>query len=104
MRMSDWSSDVCSSDLRRILDGGDGVADAGLADVLDLRGDEADLARPQFAQLLDLGPETADAVDQMLGAADHELDALALLDDAVDRKSTRLNSSHSCANRMQSSA
>ena len=33
---------------------------------------------------LELGPHTADAVDQMLGAGGHELDLLALFDDAVD--------------------
>src|SRR6185369_1535839 len=41
---------------------GDGVADAGLGDFLDLRGDEADLAGGELAQLLDLGAEAADAV------------------------------------------
>ncbi len=33
----------------------------GLGDFLDLRGDEADLARPQIGQLLDLRAEAADA-------------------------------------------
>ena len=66
-----------------ILDRGDGVADAGLADVLDLGGDEADFAGAKLRQLLDLGPHTAYAVDQMFGPTDHELDVLALLDDAV---------------------
>jgi hypothetical protein len=51
-------------------------------DVLDLRGDEADFARP-IGQLLDLGPHTADAVDQMLCAADHELDLLTFLEHPV---------------------
>jgi hypothetical protein len=68
----------------RAFDVGDGVADAGLADVLDLRGDEADLAGAELGQVLDLGAEGADAVDQMLGAAGHELDVLALADRAVD--------------------
>ena len=44
---------------------GDGVADAGLGDFLDLRGDEADLAGAELGQLLDLGAEAADAVDQV---------------------------------------
>ena len=48
---------------------GDGVADAGLRDFLDLRGDEADLAGAELGQLLDLGAEAADAVDQVLRAA-----------------------------------
>ena len=63
---------------------GDGVADAGLGDFLDLRGDEADLAGRKLAQLLDLGAEAADAVDQMGGAGRHELDLRALLQAAVD--------------------
>jgi hypothetical protein len=63
---------------------GDGVADAGLGDVLDLRGDEADLAGAELAELLDLGAEHADPVDQMAGAGGHEADLLALADDAVD--------------------
>ena len=37
----------------------------GLRDFLDLRGDEADLAGAELVELLDLGAETADAVDQM---------------------------------------
>ena len=53
------------------------------SDFLDLRGDEADLARAQFGQIGALGGEAADAVDQMLRAALHELDVEALLDDAV---------------------
>ena len=57
---------------------GDGVADAGLGDFLDLRGDEADLARAELVQLLDLGADAADAVDQVRGAGGHELDLLAL--------------------------
>src|SRR3546814_9728561 len=48
MRISDWSSDVCSSDL-----------------------------------LLNLRPETADAVNQMLGATCHELDLQPLFENAV---------------------
>ena len=51
---------------------GDGVADAGLGDFLDLRGDEADLARRQAVELLDLGAEAADAVDEVGGAGSHE--------------------------------
>ncbi len=65
-------------------DGGDRVADRGLRDLLDLRGDEADLAGAELGQLLDLGPEAPDAVDQMLGPRLHELDAQALFQDPVD--------------------
>ncbi len=65
-------------------DRGDGVADLGLGDFLDLRGDEADFAGAEFGQLLDLGGEAAGAVDQMLGAAGHEFDLEALSDHPVD--------------------
>ncbi len=57
---------------------GDGVADAGLGDFLDLRGDEADLAGAELAQLLDLGAEAADAVDEVVGARGHEAHLRAL--------------------------
>src|SRR4051794_3391219 len=63
---------------------GDGVADAGLGDFLDLRGDETDFAGAELAQLLDLGAHAADAVDEVGGAGGHELDLLAALQAAVD--------------------
>src|SRR5205085_6506370 len=63
---------------------GDGIADAGLGDFLDLRGDEADLAGAELLQLLDLGAEAADAVDEVGGAGGHEADLLAALQAAVD--------------------
>src|SRR3546814_14124986 len=99
MRISDWSSDVCSSDLSdrftqfleiggvdgkqpaehhrldfleprqrrgsRLLRVGDRIADRGLRAFLDLRGDEADLARLQLGQLVDLGPPAADGIAAM---------------------------------------
>ena len=68
---------------RPVLHRGDGVADAGLLHLLDLRGDEADFARAELRQVGALGGEAADAVDQVLGAALHEPDLLALLDDPV---------------------
>ena len=64
---------------RAVLHRGDGVADAGLFDFLDLRGDEADLAGAELRQVGALGGEAADAVDQVLGAALHELDVEALV-------------------------
>ena len=42
---------------------GDRVADAGVGDLLDLRGDVADLAGAEFGDLLHLRPEHADPVD-----------------------------------------
>jgi hypothetical protein len=64
---------------RAVLHRGDGVADLGLGDFLDLRGDEADLARAEFVSCSILGREAADAVDQVFGAAGHELDARPFL-------------------------
>ena len=63
--------------------GGDRVADAGLLDFLDLRGDEADLAGGEAGDFGALGGEAADAVDQVAGAALHELDLEALGEGAV---------------------
>ena len=63
---------------------GDGIADAGLGDFLDLGGDEADLAGAELLQLLDLGAEAADSIDEVGRAGGHELDLLALADRAVD--------------------
>jgi hypothetical protein len=63
---------------------GDGVADPRLGDVLDLGGDEADLAGGELRHRLDLGSEGADPVDQMGGAGGHEADLLALPERAVD--------------------
>ncbi len=69
---------------RPALHRGDRVADAGLLHFLDLRGDEADLARREFGQVDALGGEGADAVDQVFGLAGHELDLQALFQDPVD--------------------
>src|SRR3546814_10453768 len=100
MRISDWSSDVCSSDLRDELCTFDVMVDAfglggheplkRLAPIV--RG--ADTGRP------DLVPEAAGLLAASLGLsrmyADdlEQLEAGMLLYDALDRKSTRLNSSH----------
>ena len=57
--------------------GGDRVADGGVRDLFDLRGDEADFAGAEFGQLDALGIETADAVHKMLCAGGHEFDVEA---------------------------
>src|SRR3546814_5657695 len=66
----------------RLLRVGDRIADRGLRDFLDLRGDEADLARLKLGQLFDLGPHAADAIDEMRRPGLHELDLLAFLERA----------------------
>src|SRR3546814_9698604 len=112
VRISDWSSDVCSSDLlflhrqrvhvgahedRRTVAIFEQADDAGAADLLghgkarvaqmlreDARG--ADLLHPEFGVL----------VEVLVKRVERRI--------VLDRKSTRLNSSHYCATRMPSSA
>src|SRR3546814_5888376 len=94
MRISDWSSDVCSSDLI-------GVADHARADAADV-----EAAQVGFAELEAVGQ--ADLVAGRRRAAAKRVDIAALAIDIEgefagelemlargrDRKSTRLNSSH----------
>ena len=63
---------------------GEGVADAGVRDLLDLRGDVADFAGTELGGLDHLGAEHADAVDLVMRVGAHHADAHALLDHAVD--------------------
>ena len=55
---------------------GDGVADAGIGDFLDRRGDEADLAGAEFVDLRHLRREEADALDVIGRIGAHHADAL----------------------------
>src|SRR3546814_9011530 len=107
MRISDWSSDVCSSDLGdrlRLPDAGRGALDPDELVLAGAVGDPqaADEQRP-YADGLD-DRDVLDAVPGLdavgLAAQRHggaRLDqrhAPSLLAGEVDRKSTRLNSSH----------
>src|SRR3546814_9623758 len=104
MRISDWSSDVCSSDLsiagqfalgrliRRLQCFGFHLA------TLDLRQDSA-IHDAALAALLQQ-PDYAEREPAERAPTLHSLIAGA----PVDRKSTRRNSSHECAHRMPSSA
>src|SRR3546814_3853655 len=103
MRISDWSSDVCSSDLLRereashagipgLLAQADAAREAG-----QLTGDDK-AALPLYQRILALQPENtgelegrADALGELLQQARAQLRAGDL---AEDRKRTRLNSSH----------
>src|SRR3546814_3730083 len=93
LRISDWSSDVCSSDLRRA-----GIFDAGLgrgAGAASVARDEDDVG----VRLGDPGSHRADArrADQLHADARLRIDLLQVVDELrqiLDRKSTRLNSSH----------
>src|SRR3546814_6904416 len=104
MRISDWSSDVCSSDLPKLFGGGEAY--------LELTGDNMletgvrVMARPpgkrnSTIHLLSGGEKAMTAAALLLALFQlnpapfclmDEVDAP--LDDAKDRKSTRLNSSH----------
>src|SRR3546814_3600955 len=109
MRISDWSSDVCSSDLLAI-DRAKALFDCGFANVQPHSGAQANgavmlaLTKPGatiMGMSLDAGGHLThgappamsgkwyNAVQYGVRADDHLIDF-----DQVDRKSTRLNSSH----------
>src|SRR3546814_8602598 len=121
MRISDWSSDVCSSDLGDVvvlgrttrlgcdLDGksllafgksagGHGYEERSMSEDLTQASDAAlVVAIGRWRQ-----DALAEAYRRHAGAV-YGL-AVRVLADRADRKSPRLNSSHSCASRMPSSA
>src|SRR3546814_1614444 len=110
MRISDWSSDVCSSDLQVMMTAlppHSAFRASGWRALfhllLTIAAMVAVAARPAMAQSILRDAETEalfqDMMDPLLVAA-----GLRPGQVQVDRKSTRLNSSHSCANRMPSSA
>src|SRR3546814_5253254 len=119
MRISDWSSDVCSSDLD-LRDRADGVLEAlevaGLVTLqLDLHqelGCRRDLLQRHLRMVAADEAGLVEALQAVPAGRRREAhpggqlrlgDAPLRLEDG-DRKSTRLNSSHSCAARMPSSA
>src|SRR3546814_1495775 len=105
MRISDWSSDVCSSDLRPLLD----TVAADLAPLAELRGTALEIA-PAMPDLDVLGDAlalerligrllaalvAAGARDERIGIEARQDDGrIVIVIDRPDRKSTRLNSSH----------
>src|SRR3546814_5693294 len=114
LRISDWSSDVCSSDLKEFSVTDDAVRDliryyTREAGFRTLERELARLARKALRKILEGDIETAQITPENLasyagvrkfrhgvGEEENQIGA--------DRKSTRLNSSHSCASRMPSSA
>src|SRR3546814_2591160 len=97
MRISDWSSDVCSSDLITII----ARSDAGTAGPSRVVGadaiDRSGLASVVSALRHDSSAGNTGRVDLPKGDAPWLLDdmpRLRLLRHLEDRKSTRLNSSH----------
>src|SRR3546814_6364909 len=109
MRISDWSSDVCSSDLQRGKQGAEfhrqvvvlfrlaaGAQQARPA--VDVPADDED-AVPRLQKGAPHGEEVVGGVDQHAGAAaaGDAPAGIVLLEDlrsVLDRKSKRLNSSH----------
>src|SRR3546814_2768432 len=117
MRISDWSSDVCSSDLPvDRLENGDAFAKLGQ----DRRCLQPDIAAANHHCVFDCRQLARDSIDVATRAdrvnannvmplacqpsrrAPRCPDQLAVT--KTDRKSTRLNSSNSCEHRMPSSA
>src|SRR3546814_6088058 len=110
MRISDWSSDVRSSDLegqsrRNVFQ----LEPAGVVRVLrpadhltTARPRHESHAMPRFLIERDITDAGAMTPEQLAEATQHSNAVLAAMD--TNRKSTRLNSSHTCAYRMQSSA
>src|SRR3546814_2466749 len=101
MRISDWSSDVCSSDLvapqreahllRRGVSGGEAGAEHGVGAEVGLVGRAVEVDQVQVDAALVEPLEAVEGVaDRAVDVVDGALHALA----AEDRKSTRLNSSH----------
>src|SRR3546814_5387547 len=115
MRISDWSSDVCSSDLGiEKLSGGTwqlviseipyGVAKGKLIEQIAQL-----IADKKLPILEDVRDESAEDLRIILEPKSRNVDPDVLKESMfrltdLDRKSTRLNSSHSCAYRMPSSA
>src|SRR3546814_9837111 len=100
MRISDWSSDVCSSDLFdgwRVAARAFALAGTKPADILWQTGDEGDLfaadeAPPPVGEVAFSVPRAfVELAERAILHRDAERFALLY---ALDRKSTRLNSSH----------
>src|SRR3546814_1286447 len=116
MRISDWSSDVCSSDLRVVSEVAAGYPEVSLVHMY------ADNAAMQLVRhtgqfdvkvpgnlfgdiLSDLASMCVGSIGMLPSAALREwAGACGLYEPLQDRKSTRLNSSNSCATRRPSSA
>src|SRR3546814_3373449 len=110
MRISDWSSDVCSSDFQRVLCGLSGGVDSAVAAVLihEAIGEQLTCV---FVDHGLLRMNEREQVERLF--RDHYNIPLVVVDAearfmsglaGVDRKSTRLNPSHSCASRIPPSA
>src|SRR3546814_9470596 len=112
MLISDWSSDVFSSDLLTVTDSAGGVitiknyskADSTLGISLTDEDDD-DSGNEERPNLDEAESRTSPIVIDLDGdGVETSAYSRDRYFDHADRKSTRLNSSHSCASRMQSSA
>src|SRR3546814_3138618 len=121
MRISDWSSDVCSSDLDALAVSGQGAQAYGMLgpmrqqqalpearlSELETRWAEASLHEAEDANVLadrwETLPKPLKSEPRVVIAYADRAAELRWEDaSARDRKSTRLNSSHQCASRMPS--
>src|SRR3546814_10204612 len=121
MRISDWSSDVCSSDLERVANAREAGFPAVRGNIasekvmLEAKPERAKMAVFAIPHALEAGEAIArlkalNPAITVLARAHSDTEVRHLLehgaDGAVlaerDRKSTRLNSSHQCASRMPS--
>src|SRR3546814_942109 len=101
MRISDWSSDVCSSDLVPEHDPTQDLLLAQHGAFAPIGRLRLDTAQRFYAAHIDATAAPGFTLQDMVERADVFVEQLAI---HRDRKSTRLNSSHSCASRMPSSA
>src|SRR3546814_3742240 len=104
MRISDWSSDVCSSDLATIAVG-DLHEHVRARVATGHRAGRTDRKHP-LALIADITHRRARGIGahERLGPGLIAGKQKLTIGVTADRKSTRLNSSHSCASRMPSSA
>src|SRR3546814_7380430 len=107
MRISDWSSDVCSSDLQLGHALAEGFGNVGTRQRRVFQLIVQDRRAQGFLIQMQLGENAGDGyrVGDVILATLPGLPAVGTGGDGLgDRQSTRLNSSHTCASRMPSSA
>src|SRR3546814_5796575 len=120
MRISDWSSDVCSSDLVAVRIRGASSVNAGTSPLYVIDGlpiDNSQVAAGGGANfdsspsprnpLAGINPEDIESLEILKAASATAIYGSRGANGVImvtDRKSTRLNSSNNCASRMPSSA
>src|SRR3546814_8009080 len=104
MRISDWSSGVCSSDLAEYCTACNNFVDICISSMKDPVSEALSCAPPTALQRL-----TPAQMPELISLTSHPTPQHRRLRPrqyprAIDRKNTRLNSSHYCASRLPSSA